>query len=254
MLLELHLTPPFILGFYPSFSVWAETTRGRDGSDDTNTKYEAFTILFFIRTDIRPGNKITHCISFSGANQAQKVKSQHGSYCNRDTRCQPTRGSQADMRKIATKLRFPSRDQGIYAPLVHGTPSCSYSTMSHPAPTPAPEPVSPGARKDDMDSFDSPVVSPRTYDEPIVTRKELWSYYRKSCSSSHFPGLQQFVIPSILQWRQRALIIMLSVRTMLRFRCLWVVSRVLGPSVSFSQHIFRKAVKVKDINAPKVTP
>ncbi|KAF8488509.1 MFS general substrate transporter [Russula emetica] len=49
--------------------------------------------------------------------------------------------------------------------------------MSHPAPTPAPEPVSPGVRKDDTVSIDSPVVSPRTYDEPIVTRKELWSYY-----------------------------------------------------------------------------
>lgn len=165
------------------------------------------------------------------------------------------RGSKADMRKIATKLRFPSRGQGIYAPLVHGTPSSSYSTMSHPAPTPAPEPVSPGVRKDGADSIDSPVVSPRTYDEPIVTRKELWSYYRESCSASHFPGFTAFCfIPSILQWRQRALIIMLSVRIMLRFRCVWVVSRVLGPSVSFSRHIFRKAVKVKDINAPKVTP
>jgi hypothetical protein len=119
------------------------------------------------------------------------------------TRCQPPWGSQADMRKIAT--RFLSRDRSIYAPLVHvGTPSRSYSAMSHPAPTPAPEPVSPGVRKDDTVSIDSPVVSPRTYDEPIVTRKELWSYYRKSSSSSRFPGLQHFVIPSILQWRQRA--------------------------------------------------
>src|SRR6266852_1480560 len=98
------------------------------------------------------------------------------------------------MRKIATKLR--SQDRGTYAPLVHGT-SRSYSTMSQPAPTPAPEPVSPGVRKDDTVSIDSPVISPRTYDEPIVTRKELWSYYRKSCSestSSRFPGLQHFVI------------------------------------------------------------
>lgn len=57
--------------------------------------------------------------------------------------------------------------------------------MSHPAPTPAPDPVSPGVRKDDAVSIDSAVVSPGTYDEPIVTRKELWSYYRKSsgCSS-----------------------------------------------------------------------
>jgi hypothetical protein len=52
--------------------------------------------------------------------------------------------------------------------------------MSHPAPTPAPEPVDPGVRKDDTVSIDPPVISPRTYDEPIVTRKELWSYYRKS--------------------------------------------------------------------------
>ena len=102
-------------------------------------------------------------------------------------RCQPPRASQADMRKVATKLRFLSQDRGtIYAPLVHGNPSRSYSTMSHPASTP--EPVSPGVRKDDTVSIGSPVVSPRKYDEPIVTRKELWSYYRKSCSSSCFPG------------------------------------------------------------------
>jgi hypothetical protein len=141
------------------------------------------------------------------------------------------------MRKIATNLRFLSRDRGIYAPLVHGTQSSSYSTMSRPAPTPASEPVSPDLRKDDAVSIDSPVVSPRTYDEPIVTRKELWSYYRMSCSSSRFPGLQHFVIPSILQWRQRALIILLSVGITLRFRCVWVVSRVLVPSVSLLRHI-----------------
>jgi len=93
---------------------------------------------------------------------------------------------QADMRKIATML-LPLRDPSIPVPLVHGTPSHSYSTTSHPAPTPAPEPVSPGVRKDDTVSIDFPVVSPRTYDEPVVTRKKLWSYYRKSCS---------FLVPS----------------------------------------------------------
>jgi hypothetical protein len=45
-----------------------------------------------------------------------------------------------------------------------------------PAPTLASEPLSPGIRKDDMVSIDSPVVSPRTYDEPIVTGKVLWSF------------------------------------------------------------------------------
>jgi hypothetical protein len=147
-----------------------------------------------------PAREQNHHISFSGAIRAQNVKVNDLDiiFERLNTRCQPLRGGQADMRKIATKLRFLSRDRGIYAPLVHGTPSRSYSTMSHPAPTPAPEPV---VRKDDTVSIDSPVVSPRTYDEPIVTRKELWSYYRESCSSLCFPGLQQFVIPSILQRR-----------------------------------------------------
>jgi len=170
-----------------------------------------------------------------------------------NARCQPLRRSQADMRKIATSLRFLSRDRGAYAPLVHGTPSRSYSTMSHTAPTPAPEPVSSGVRNDDTVFIDPPVISPRTYDEPIVTRKELWSYYRKSCSSPPFPGLQHFVIPSILQWRQRALIILLSVRIILRFRCVLVVSRVLVPSVSLLRYI-PQGRESEDINAPKATP
>jgi hypothetical protein len=168
----------------------------------------------------------------------------------------PPRGSQADMRKIATKLRFLSQDRGIYAPLVHGTPSHSYSTMSHPAPTQAPDPVSPGVRKDDAVSIDSAVVSPRTYNEPIVTRKELWSYYRKSsgCSSSRFPGLQHFVIHSILQRRQRSYsssCCLLGI--MLRFRCVWVVCRVLVPMVSLLRHI-PQGGESRDINSPKATP
>lgn len=152
-------------------------------------------------------------------------------FCN--TRCQPLWVRQSDMRKITTRLRFLSRERGIYAPLVHGTPSRSYSTMSHPAPTPTTETVtvSPGVRKDDLVSTDTPVVSSQTYGEPIVTRKELWSYYRKSCSSSLFPA-QHFVIPSVLQRRQRARVILLFVRVMLRFQRVWVVSRVLVPMVS----------------------
>lgn len=43
-------------------------------------------------------------------------------------------------------------------------------------------PVSHGVRKDDTVSIDSPVVSPRTYDEPVITRKKSWRNYRKSCS------------------------------------------------------------------------
>ncbi len=96
------------------------------------------------------------------------------------------------MWKAATRLRFLSQDRGLYAPLVHGTPSGSYSTMSHP--TPAPEPVSPGVGKDDTIAIDASVVSPRSYDEPVVTRKELWSYYRTSCPSSRFPGSQLLVL------------------------------------------------------------
>ena len=149
-----------------------------------------------------PAREQNHYISFLGAIRARSQQTRGRITFERlNTQCQPPRGNQADMRKIATKLRFLSRDRGIYAPLVHGTPSRSYSTMSHTTLTPASEPVSPGIRKDDTVSIDSPVVSPRTYDEPIVTRKELWSYYRKSCSSSRLPGLQHFVIPSILQWR-----------------------------------------------------
>jgi hypothetical protein len=148
-----------------------------------------------------PAREQNHYISFSGAIRAQNVKvntsSQRIIFERLNTRCQPPRGSQADMRKIATRLRFLSRDRGIYAPLVHGTPSHQF--LFQPCRRPrsdsgclgAPEPVSPGVRKDDAVSIDSPVVSPRTYDEPIVTRKELWSYYRMSCSSS-FPRLTAF--------------------------------------------------------------
>lgn len=99
-------------------------------------------------------------------------------------RCRPRR-SQADMRKISTKLHFLSQDRGIYAPLVHPYGTRSYSTMSDLAPTTPPVHISPRASKGDTVSIDSPVVSPKTYAEPIVTRKELWSYYRKpsGCSS-----------------------------------------------------------------------
>ena len=126
--------------------------------------------------------------------------------------------------------------------------------MSYPAPTPVPEPVSPGIGKDEAVFIDSPVVSPRTYGEPIVTRKELWSYYRTSRSSSRFPGLQLFVIPSILQWRQRACLLFYSLLGMiLKFEWVWVVSRVLAPSVSLLRHIMQDT-ESKDVNAPKAAP
>jgi hypothetical protein len=184
-----------------------------------------------------PAREQSHYISFSGAQTSKSTQARCRGpiiFERLNTRCQPPRGSQANMPKIATKLRFLSQDRGIYAPLVHGTSSRSYSTMSHPAPTPAPEPVSPGVRKDDTVSIDAPVVSSTTYVEPIVTRKELWSYYRESsgCSSSRFPGLQHFVFPSILQRRQRACSSSCSLLgIMLIFRCVWVVSRVLVPTV-----------------------
>ena len=125
----------------------------------------------------REQSQQSHYISFSGAIRVQATF--------QDLSSPSVLTLDAMMRKIATNLRFLSRDRGIYAPLVHGIPSRSYSTMSHPAPTPAPEPVSPVIRKDDTVSIDSSVVSPRTDDEPIVTRKELWSYYRKSCFRRH---------------------------------------------------------------------
>jgi hypothetical protein len=42
---------------------------------------------------------------------------------------------------------------------------------------PVQEPIRPVVGKDDEDTTDSPVVLPPISDEPIVTRKELWSYY-----------------------------------------------------------------------------
>ena len=49
------------------------------------------------------------------------------------------------------------------------------------------------------------------------------------------------------------LIIPLSVRKMLRLRCVWVVSRVSVPSVSLLLYI-PLGRESKDINAPKATP
>jgi hypothetical protein len=76
----------------------------------------------------------------------------------------------------------------------------------------APEPVSPGVREDDAAATDAPVISPKSYGEPIVTRKELWSYYCKCLLSFLYPGSQFVAIFSILQRRQRGLIPLLIVR------------------------------------------
>ena len=80
---------------------------------------------------------------------------------------------------IVTRLRFLSQDRGFFNPLILGTPSSAYSTMSHTAVDatmshPAQEPVHPAVGKD---TTNSSAVLPPILDEPIVTRKELWSYY-----------------------------------------------------------------------------
>ncbi|KAI9467369.1 MFS general substrate transporter [Lactarius psammicola] len=51
--------------------------------------------------------------------------------------------------------------------------------MSHTVPKDhlVPELVLPSVRKDDAATSEVPVVAPPSYDEPVVTRKELWSYY-----------------------------------------------------------------------------
>ena len=116
------------------------------------------------------------------------------------------------MRKLARRLFSLPQDEDLYRPLVLGAPSDSYSTMSHSGATghPTPEPVFPDARKDDTVGTDAPVVSPQSYDEPIVTRKELWAYYCKCIPSSRFPrSLFLLLCSSILQWRQRGLILLL---------------------------------------------
>lgn len=54
--------------------------------------------------------------------------------------------------------------------------------MSHAVPTEhlVPELVLPDSDvgKDDAAASEVPVVAPPSYDEPVVTRRELWSYYR----------------------------------------------------------------------------
>jgi len=84
------------------------------------------------------------------------------------------------MWKAATRFRFFSQDQGLYRPLVLEAPSriSGYSTMSdsHPIATahPPPDLIFPT----DVVTNDGPLVAPQNDNEPIVTRKELWSYYR----------------------------------------------------------------------------
>jgi hypothetical protein len=86
------------------------------------------------------------------------------------------------MRKVVTRLRFLSQDRGLYRPLIPGASSSVYSTMSHTTAGaslghPAQESVHPAVRKDEEDTDHSPAALPLISDEPIVTRKELWSYY-----------------------------------------------------------------------------
>lgn len=84
------------------------------------------------------------------------------------------------MRKVVTRLCFLSQDRGLYHPLILGTPSSAYSTMSHTAlDATVGNPAHPAVGKgdEDTDTTNSPAVLPPIADEPIVTRKELWSYY-----------------------------------------------------------------------------
>ena len=100
------------------------------------------------------------------------------------------------MRNVARRLRFLSQGRGLYRPLVLEVPSGSYSTMSHPGATDplVPEPVFPGIRKDDTIVTDVSVVSPQSYNEPIVTRKELWAYYCKCLSSIRYLSSQLLLL------------------------------------------------------------
>lgn len=50
----------------------------------------------------------------------------------------------------------------------------------NPLPTTEPEPVYADDKNGHVLDEDIPVVMPLSDDEPIVTRRELWSYYRAS--------------------------------------------------------------------------
>jgi hypothetical protein len=69
---------------------------------------------------------------------------------------------------------------------------------------PAQESVHPAARKDGEDTNNSPAALPLISDEPIVTRKELWSYYCIFSSLSPRGIRGSRVVTSVLQRRQRA--------------------------------------------------
>lgn len=101
--------------------------------------------------------------------------------CYRISLCRWKR-SRVDMRTVVTRPRFLSQDHGLYFPLILGESSSSYSTMSqtalatgHPASTT--ERIHPVVGKDDEATTNTPLDSLPITDEPIVTRKELWSYY-----------------------------------------------------------------------------
>jgi hypothetical protein len=91
------------------------------------------------------------------------------------------------MRKVVTR-RFLSQDRGLSRPLILGTPSSAYSTMSH---TAIDATMGHPAQEFDEDTTNFPAVLPPIADEPIVTRKELWSYYCtfSSLSLRHCPWL-----------------------------------------------------------------
>jgi hypothetical protein len=137
------------------------------------------------------------------------------------------------MRKVVTRLCFlarASRDRGLYGPLLPSTPSGSRPTMSYTVPTthPTPEVVLP----------DVPVIAPPNYDEPTVTRKELWSYYCMSCIFIPLCGYSHNCFPVYYNGdnvRPLPCCFLTQVR-ILRIRCVLVIYRVLVPWVWLLWH------------------
>ena len=111
------------------------------------------------------------------------------------------------MRNVTTRPRFLSQDQGLYDPLILGVSSSSYSTMSqiatgHSGSTP--ERDHPVVKKGDEATTKVSLDSTPISNEPIVTRKELWSYY---CICYHLLPvfvLSSRLVTSVLQRRQCA--------------------------------------------------
>ena len=118
------------------------------------------------------------------------------------------------MRNVTTRPRFLSQDQGLYDPLTLGVSSSSYSTMSqiatgHSGSTP--ERYHPVVEKRDEATTKVSLDSTSITSEPIVTRKELWSYYCICYHLLHVFVLSSRLVTSVLQRRQRTSITLFTV-------------------------------------------